>query len=225
MKARIENGTIKLYGELPQDFENILYFRNADETTVKSKGFYDVVDPVWNPETQVLGEIYFDAVNEVFTYPVTDKTPEQIEAETIQRINAEADMLFNRLDPQLVKKLLSDRLAALPEEEAVEYRSMYKPFKIGIVLETNEKIYNPSNDTLYKVLVGHTTALEWLPENTPTLFVVIHPPGVIPDWVQPTGAHDAYQIGNKVKHNGSTWESTVNANTWEPGVYGWNLID
>ena len=40
-------------------------------------------------------------------------------------------------------------------------------------------------------------------------------------WTQPTGAHDAYPLGAKVTHNGRTWTSTVAANVWEPGVFGW----
>jgi len=43
-----------------------------------------------------------------------------------------------------------------------------------------------------------------------------------PKWVQPTGAHDAYALGAIVAHNGQLWISTVDANVWEPGVYGWN---
>ena len=45
--------------------------------------------------------------------------------------------------------------------------------------------------------------------------------GGVPMWVQPTGAHDAYALGSVVTHNGSTWTSTVDANTWEPSAYGW----
>jgi hypothetical protein len=41
---------------------------------------------------------------------------------------------------------------------------------------------------------------------------------VPPDWVQPTGAQDAYQLGDRVTHNGQVWASTINANVWEPGV-------
>ena len=41
-----------------------------------------------------------------------------------------------------------------------------------------------------------------------------------PKWVQPTGAHDAYALGAIVAHNGQLWISTVDANVWEPGVYG-----
>lgn len=47
------------------------------------------------------------------------------------------------------------------------------------------------------------------------------PPDVTPAWVAPTGAHDAYALNAIVKHNEVTWKSTVAANVWEPGVYGW----
>ena len=42
-----------------------------------------------------------------------------------------------------------------------------------------------------------------------------------PEWSQPLGAHDAYEQGAKVSHNGKHWSSDVAANVWEPGVYGW----
>lgn len=42
-----------------------------------------------------------------------------------------------------------------------------------------------------------------------------------PAWVQPTGGHDAYALGARVTHKGKVWTSTVGANVWEPGVYGW----
>ena len=41
------------------------------------------------------------------------------------------------------------------------------------------------------------------------------------EWVQPTGAHDAYNTGDRVTHNGSVWICTIDANVYEPGVYGW----
>lgn len=41
-----------------------------------------------------------------------------------------------------------------------------------------------------------------------------------PEWVQPTGAHDAYASGAKVSHNGKHWTSNVNGNVWEPGAAG-----
>ena len=45
----------------------------------------------------------------------------------------------------------------------------------------------------------------------------------IPAFVQPTGAHDAYQTGDRVTYNGHIYESTINNNVWSPDAYpqGW----
>ena len=45
-----------------------------------------------------------------------------------------------------------------------------------------------------------------------------------PEWVQPTGTHDAYAHGDKVSHSDKHWTSDVDSNVWEPGVYGWTII-
>lgn len=47
------------------------------------------------------------------------------------------------------------------------------------------------------------------------------PPSDIQSWKQPEGGHDAYALNAQVTHKGKTWVSTVAANVWEPGVYGW----
>ena len=41
-----------------------------------------------------------------------------------------------------------------------------------------------------------------------------------PDWVQPTGAHNAYPAGRIVQHNGVLYRSLIAANVWEPGGKG-----
>ena len=76
----------------------------------------------------------------------------------------------------------------------------------------------------YECIQSHTAQVGWEPPNAPALWKVHKKEGEIPEWVQPTGAHDAYAIGDKVKHNDKTWESAVDANVWEPGVYGWNEL-
>ena len=49
----------------------------------------------------------------------------------------------------------------------------------------------------------------------------------VPDFVQPTGAHDAYGIGDQVMYNGKKYESTIDNNVWSPDAYpaGWKLIE
>lgn len=74
----------------------------------------------------------------------------------------------------------------------------------------------------YECLQGHVTQADWTPPAVGALWreVVAEPEGPLP-WVQPTGAHDAYQLGAQVTYGGFTWQSTINANVWAPGVYGW----
>lgn len=45
-----------------------------------------------------------------------------------------------------------------------------------------------------------------------------------PEWKQPAGAHDAYQIGDKVSYNGKHYECTSANNVYAPDVYGWKEI-
>ena len=52
------------------------------------------------------------------------------------------------------------------------------------------------------------------------------PTETIPDFVQPTGAHDAYKKGDKVKFEGKIYESLIDANTYSPSAYpaGWKEV-
>ena len=77
MKARVKNGQVQVYRSLPSQFTNkdgsvILNFRSADEETLKSSGFYDVVKPSFDPQTQTKGGLYFDEENEIVTYDVSN---------------------------------------------------------------------------------------------------------------------------------------------------------
>ena len=48
-----------------------------------------------------------------------------------------------------------------------------------------------------------------------------------PEFVQPTGAHDAYNTGDKVTYNGKHYISTMDGNVWSPDAYpaGWELAE
>lgn len=81
------------------------------------------------------------------------------------------------------------------------------------------------NGTLYKCVQPHTSQSDWQPDVVPALWTHAAPAGVLPAWIAPTGAHDAYALGARVTHNGQVWESTVNNNVWEPGVFGWIVVE
>lgn len=106
----------------------------------------------------------------------------------------------------------------------VQNSAVFRQYEVDRPYQQNETFL--FEGSLYKVLQAHTSQVNWAPSATPALYLKIVPAGVIPDWVQPTGVHDAYNIGDKVKFNGATYESLINANTWSPTSYpqGWKLI-
>lgn len=109
------------------------------------------------------------------------------------------------------------------DEQALKVPSLYpdweKDFKDGDTLEKDARVNYKG--VLYKVLTTHQKQANWTLTDSPSLFakVLIPDPGEIPEWEQP-GPENAYSKGDKVKHNGKTWESLVDNNVWEPGVVG-----
>ena len=88
------------------------------------------------------------------------------------------------------------------------------------------------NDLIYKVLQAHTSQSDWTPNVVPALFVeyAFQSLGEVPQWTQPTGAHDAYNIEDRVwfevNEDKLIYESLINANVWSPTAYpaGWKEI-
>lgn len=81
------------------------------------------------------------------------------------------------------------------------------------------------NGRLYKCIGDHTSQADWAPDVAVSLWVPTSDPAEEwPAWSQPVGAHDAYNTGDKVSHNGKHWTSDVDSNVWEPGVYGWTEV-
>lgn len=72
--------------------------------------------------------------------------------------------------------------------------------------------------TLYRCVQGHTTQAGWEPDKTPALWVVVSLEEW-PDFVQPTGAHDAYNTGDKVSFNGEHYICKMDGCTWSPEDY------
>ena len=78
---------------------------------------------------------------------------------------------------------------------------------------------------LYKCLQAHTSQEDWTPDKAVSLWVKVPDPSQeYPEWVQPTGAHDAYAKGDKVSHLEKHWISDIDANVYEPSVYGWSEV-
>ena len=78
----------------------------------------------------------------------------------------------------------------------------------------------------YQVIQPHTLSACWVPGKVPALYKAKADPGdEWPDWVQPTGAHDAYKAGDKVTFEGEHYISLIDNTVWSPRDYsaGWQI--
>lgn len=118
-----------------------------------------------------------------------------------------------------------DARTLVTDEFALQTIDMFPYWKTGLTVTqddiTNGKHRYQYNGKLYRCVQAHTTQADWTPDKTPALWVEVSL-DEFPEWKQPAGAHDAYKKGDKVTHNGKKWTSDVDANVWEPGVYGWS---
>lgn len=111
----------------------------------------------------------------------------------------------------------TDDADALQVVELFPYWVADKPVIVGERVQYNA--------VLYKCVQAHTTQADWTPDNTPALWVRVSV-DEFPEWVQPTGSADAYNIGDKVTYKGKRFTSTINGNVWSPDAYpaGWEAV-
>lgn len=107
---------------------------------------------------------------------------------------------------------------SLTDADALKVPTMFPKWETDTAYTVGERIEH--NGTLYRVVQAHTSQADWTPNVTPALWVAVSL-DEYPQWVQPTGSHDAYKVGDKVTYNEQKWVSIVDANVWQPGVYGW----
>lgn len=106
----------------------------------------------------------------------------------------------------------------LSDEEALEVADIFPEWSADSVNYKKDARVR-YGDTLYKCLQDYVSQASWTPDAASSLWARTDDPSIEwPDWVQPTGAHDAYTKGAKVTHVGKKWVSDIDANVWEPGT-------
>ena len=119
---------------------------------------------------------------------------------------------------KLLRKLIEQLAVTLDDETALTGVELFPAWAVGKAYAVDDRVQH--GGILYKCIQAHTSQADWTPDVTPALWVVVTVEEW-PEWVQPTGAQDAYAKDSKVTHNGKKWISSYDANVWEPGVYGW----
>lgn len=124
---------------------------------------------------------------------------------------------------EFISSLVNLRGAAT-DEQALDAPAVYPEWKETVAYAIDERVLY--NKILYKVLQEHTAQPDWTPDVSNSLFakVLIPDESVVPEWVQPDSTN-SYMIGDKVTHNGQTYICVVDHNVWEPGIYGWDVVE
>lgn len=120
----------------------------------------------------------------------------------------------------------------LTSEDAMEIATLYPPYEVGKNYATGVFFTYGKNDVgdpqLYKVVQDHTSQADWKPSETPSLYepIGLNESGY-PVWSKPSGAHDAYNIGDIVDYNGTLYKSLIDGNVYSPEEYpsGWELYE
>lgn len=128
---------------------------------------------------------------------------------------------MTRGEAKHLRALIEQLAVTLNDETALTGIQLFPMWKSEEEYAVNDRVQYSSK--LYKCIQAHTSQNDWTPDATPALWVVVSIEEW-PEWIQPTGAHDAYAKGAKVTHNGKHWINTLDANSYEPGVYGWEEL-
>lgn len=129
--------------------------------------------------------------------------------------------MITREHARQLRRYIEQLAVTLPDEDALEAVELFPRWNETAAYTTGDRVRY--GDLLYKCLLDHQAQASWTPDVSPSLWVrVDNPAEEWPEWRQPTGATDAYMTGAKVSHNEKHWICTVDNNTWEPGVFGWD---
>ena len=121
-----------------------------------------------------------------------------------------------------LRDLIRQAAEFLSDSDALDGVELFPAWTLDRAYDAGQRVRY--GNKLYRCEQAHTSQSDWTPPETPALWTEVSKPGEIPVWRQPTGAQDAYNLGDRVRYpdaGGDVWVSTVDNNVWEPGVYGW----
>lgn len=129
--------------------------------------------------------------------------------------------MISRYHALQLRKIIEQVVISLDDETALQSIELFPYWKTNFIYSVGDRVQ--FDELLYKCVQAHTSQDSWTPDITPALWTRVSI-DEWPEWIQPTGAQDAYMSGDKVSHNEKHWISIADNNVWEPGVYGWNEV-
>lgn len=137
--------------------------------------------------------------------------------------------ILNKIEESYIKSSLSKEEQTELEEMA---RQHAKPENSYASLQSQIDDLAQKIEELQVTINANAQGMSAIKEAVEQLGGVVTPPAEqpteeYPEYKQPTGAHDAYKIGDKITYNGKHYECIFNGCVWTPDDYpqGWKEVE
>lgn len=159
-------------------------------------------------------------------------TEEELAERQAQREAAEVAALTSEQTMAAVRMMVQPMAASLTDAQILTIPLLFDEWEPDTTYTADTVLRHDGE--LYRVAQDHTSQAQWElgATGTESLYthITIDPETGYDVWQQPTGAHDAYNSGDRVLYpdaSGKIYESTIDGNTWSPDAYpqGWRLVE
>lgn len=203
------------------DLSSVIIYNGDDDLFSVHTGYTTIDTFLFSPSN----EQYIITLSKVDVEDVQESL-EQI-SQKVDRVSANVEIIKNGDLTKQSEYALGVMVTSFTDEQALNCVLLFEEW------DPNGKAYKKDDrlrygDELYKVLQDHVSQADWTPDTAVSLYVKVADPAIEwPEWVQPTGAHDAYMKDDKVTRNGKHYISLIDNNTWDPETYpdGWKLVE
>ena len=203
-------------------------------------GWRDYLRPVFDSETQRLGELFFDEERDIVTNEVINIPIQEIEERQRNNALSQAENLQEELLQQKLRNQIIEQVQEIEDDsEALENQPLFPIWETlpdGYPFERGKKYqsFEGSELKLFRVIQAHNKQSDRIPVNVPALLSKIEiGDGGIEIWTQPIGGDGKYPYKDpltdqpyRVIFENQIWENNFQGglNVWKPGEFGWTLI-
>ena len=132
--------------------------------------------------------------------------------------------MITKAKARTLRRMIELASASLSDTDALEAVELFPNWQTDTAYTLGIRVRYLGQ--LYRCEQAHTSQADWTPDVTRNLWTPVAEPHEIPVWQQPTGAQDAYRIGDKVHFptaDDPVYICTIDYNIYAPNVAGWDL--